>query len=146
MAVYPAHGLTFKIDSSEPPHTAPALVIVKDVESIEPKLKGEVKTWSPLDQQGWQRALMTGKSLTISHKGKRNEGDPGNDAIAALLLSTGGDCTIAYEIDFPSGAKLTGNVVVDISTPFGGASADISGLDWDAIFDGKPTFTAATGG
>ncbi|MFT9056884.1 MAG: hypothetical protein ABF449_09740, partial [Ethanoligenens sp.] len=100
---------------------------------------------NPLDQHGWQRALKTGKSLTIAHKGQRNEGDPGNDLIAEMLLATGSACTIPYEVDFPSGAKLTGNVVVDLSTPFGGASTDISALEWDAVFDGEPTWTAASG-
>ena len=146
MAVYPTHGITFKVDTSAAPHTTPTMSIVKDVESIDVKLKGEVKTWSPLDQEGWQRALITGKSLTISHKGKRNEGDPGNDAIANMLMAVGSDATISYEMDLPSGAKLTGNVVVDLSTPFGGASTDVSALDWDAVFDGKPTFTPASGG
>ena len=146
MAVYPANKLVFKVDTSAAPHTTPTMVIVSDVESIEPKLKGELKTWNPLDQGGWQRALITGKSLTISHKGKRNEGDPGNDLIANMLMAVGSDATIPYELDFPSGAKLTGNVVVDLSTPFGGASTDVSALEWDAVFDGKPTFTAASGG
>lgn len=140
MAVYPTHGLTFKVGSAG---GTSATLPVKDVSSIEPKLKGQVKTWNPLDQNGWQRALMTGKALTITHKGQRNEGDPGNDLIAGLLLAVGSSCTIPYEIDFPSGAKLGGNVVVDLSTPFGGAATDLSALEWDAVFDGAPTWTAA---
>ena len=146
MAVYPTHGITFKVDTSPAPHETPTMSIVKDVTSIDVKLKGEVKTWSPLDQGGWQRALITGKSLTISHKGERNEGDPGNDAIADMLMAVGSGATIPYEMEFPSGAKLTGNVVVDLSTPFGGASTDVSALEWDAVFDGKPTFTPTSGG
>lgn len=142
MAVYPANGLTFKIGAAG---ATTATLTVKDVNSIEPKLKGELKTWNPLDQGGWQRALITGKALTITHKGQRNEGDPGNDQIADMLLAIGSDCTIPYEIDFPSGAKLAGNVVVDLQTPFGGASTDISALEWDAVFDGKPTWTPASG-
>lgn len=145
MSVYPAHQLIFKVDTSVAPHTTPTMAIVSDVESIDVKLKGENKTWFPLDQGGWQRALITGKSLTISHKGKRNEGDPGNDTIAGMLMAVGSEATIAYELDFHSGAKLTGNVAVDLSTPFGGASTDVSALEWDAVFDGKPTYTAAEG-
>lgn len=140
--VYPTHGLTFKVGEA---NATSATLVVKDINSIEPKLKGEMKTWNPLDQHGWQRALMTGKSLTITHKGQRNEGDPGNDLIAGMLMAMGSDCNIPYEIDFPSGAKLNGTVVVDLSTPFGGASTDVSALEWDAVFDGAPTYTAASG-
>lgn len=139
MAVYPTHGLTFKVGKAG---DASATLVVKDVTSIEPKLKGQVKTWNPLDQHGWQRALMTGKSLTITHKGQRNEGDPGNDLIAGMLMAMGSECTIPYEIDFPSGAKLTGSVVVDVSAPFGGAATDLSALEWDAVLDGAPVWTA----
>lgn len=142
--VFPSHHLIFKVDISAAPHTTPNFIIVKDVESIEPKLKGENKTWNPLDQAGWQRALNTGKSMEISHKGKRNQGDPGNDFIFGLMLATGNDCTVPYQIVFPDGAILSGNVVVDIATPFGGASTDLSGLEWTAIFDGKPDFTSTT--
>ncbi|MFT9056114.1 MAG: hypothetical protein ABF449_05750 [Ethanoligenens sp.] len=141
MAVYPTHGLTFKIGKAG---DTSASLVVKDVTSIEPKLKGQVKTWNPLDQHGWQRALMTGKGLTIAHKGQRNEGDPGNDLIAGMLMAIGSACTIPYEIDFPSGSKLNGNVVIDLSTPFGGAATDLSSLEWDAVMDGEPTWTAAS--
>ena len=140
MAVYPTTGLSFKVGNAD---ATSATLSVKDVYSIEPKLKGTVKTWNPLDQGGWQRAMMTGKALTITHKGQRNEGDPGNDLIAGLLLAVGAACTIPYEIDFPSGAKLSGSVVVDLSTPCGGASTDLSALEWDAVFDGLPVWTPA---
>ena len=142
MAVYATTGLTFKVGASG----GDATNIVKDVNSLDVKLKGETKTWNPLDQDGWQRTLMTGKSLTISHKGERNEGDTGNDMVAALADKMGDDCKLAYELDFPSGAKITGTVVVDISTLGGSNSTDVSALEWDAIFDGKPTFTAASTG
>lgn len=144
--VYPAHKLKFMVGTDPGDGTAgTADTVVKDVESIEPKLKGELKTWYPLDQEGWQRAMVTGKSITVSHKGKRNEGDPGNDIVAEKLMSIGNDCYLAYSVTFPSGAKLTGRVAIDLSSFGGGESTDVSALEWDAVFDGKPTWTPASG-
>ena len=35
-----------------------------------------------MDQEGWQRGLMTAKAITITLNGKRNVGDTGNDFVA----------------------------------------------------------------
>ena len=119
------------------------LMVVKDVESLEPKVKGTIKNWSPMDQEGWERNLVTGKNMSFSMKGKRNYGDPCNDFIAGKLLSIGQDCNAILKISFPNGDSLTCNGVIDLSAPFGGNSTDVDKLEWTYTVDGKPTYTAA---
>ena len=40
------------------------------MESFSIAIDGSVQNWNPMDMKGWSRALMTGKKLTISLKGK----------------------------------------------------------------------------
>jgi hypothetical protein len=87
---------------------------------------------------------MTGKKLSISLSGKRNEGDSGNDYVAGLAWKDGLDCSTKAEWTFPSGAKLSFNCVVNVTTPGGGDSTNVDGLEFELICDGKPTFTPAT--
>ena len=68
------------------------MVTVKDVETLDIKIKGTVETWNPMDQAGFARALMTAKEFTIDHKGKRNIGDPGNDFIFGTIFKVGQGC------------------------------------------------------
>lgn len=140
--VYAVHGYTFKIGA--PVETGePTLNTISDVNSLEPKIKGETKSWSPMDQKGWARNMVTGKSMSFDFKGQRNYGDAGNDFVAGKLLSTGPDCSAVLEIDFPNGDKLNCNGVIDLSSPFGGASTDVDTLEWTYTVDGKPTYTPA---
>lgn len=120
--------------------TKDQLMTVKDVNSLQPKVKSTIKNWSPMDQAGWERNLVTGKSMSMDMKGQRNYGDPGNDFIAGKLLSIGQDCNAVLEIDFPNGDELLCNGVIDISSPFGGASTDADTLEWSYTVDGKPQY------
>lgn len=119
------------------------LMTVRDVSSLQPKVKGTIKNWSPMDQHGWERNLVTGKNMSFDMKGQRNYGDPGNDFVAGKLLSVGQDCNAVLGIYFPNGDKLLCNGVIDISSPFGGNSTDVDTLEWTYTVDGKPTYTAA---
>lgn len=139
--VYAVYDYVFKIGPAGA--TPNQLMTVKDVNSLQPKVKGTVKNWVPLDQKGWERNLITGKSMSFDMKGERNVGDPGNDFIAGKLLATGQDCNAVLQITFPNGDILTCNGVIDISTPFGGASTDVDTLEWTYTVDGKPTYTLA---
>lgn len=94
-----------------------------------------------MDQKGWSRALMTGKKLTISLKGKRNVGDAGNDYVASTAFKDGLDCSTKASVEFPDGSKLTFNCVLDVKNLLGGESQDVAPLEFDMICDGKPTFT-----
>jgi len=119
------------------------LVTVADMESFSLSIEGNTQTWNPMDTKGWQRALMTGKGLTISLTGKRNIGDTGNDYVASTAFKDGLDCSTTFSVNFPDGSKLSGNCVLDVKSVLGGESTDVAPLEFDMIVDGKPTFTEA---
>ena len=138
--VYAVHGITFKIGKVGRASAALDMVPIKDLESFKPAVESNMENWSPMDMLGWARAAMTGKKVSLSMTGKRNVGDPGNDYIAGLAWKTGEDCASKLEV-MVEGDTLKCDVIVDVKTPFGGDSTNISLLEFDLIFDGKPTYT-----
>ena len=139
--VFPVHSNVFKISISG--RIAPTFVSIKDLETFSVAVDGTKEKWTPMDLAGWSRQAVTGKSLTISLKGKRNYGDPGNDYIAGVLLATGQGCETSLEWTLPSGATLVFDCVVDLKTPAGGDSTKIDALDFELLSDGLPVFTPA---
>lgn len=141
--VYPVYNLQFRIGTKGRESAEADMVIIKDMETFSPSIDGNVEEWTPMDTNGWVRRLMTGKAFAISLNGKRNVGDPGNDYIADIAWKDGLDCSSKAEIVFPNGAKLAFDCIVNVSTPFGGDSTNVSGLECELQSDGKPTWTAA---
>lgn len=86
---------------------------------------------------------MTGKSMSVSLKGKRNVGDPGNDYVASVAFKDGLNCSSKAAVEFPDGSKLAFDCVLDIKSFLGGESQDVAPLEFDMIVDGKPEFTEA---
>lgn len=139
---YAVHGITFKIGKAGRSSAALDMVAIADVEGLKLVIDGKMAEWTPMDQLGWVRSMMTGKKASLSLSGKRNVGDPGNDYIFGTSFGVGASCESKLEITLPDDeGVLTGNVVIDVKTPFGGETADASLLEFDLIFDGKPTFT-----
>lgn len=77
--VFPVSDNTFKVGKDKSTATT-----IADMETFSPSLSNGVETWTPMDAEGWQRALMTAKAMTITLSGKRNIGDTGNDYVAAF--------------------------------------------------------------
>lgn len=142
--VYPVYNIDFKINTGG--RTGDTLVIIKDMETFSVAIDGNIVEWTPMDQEGWTRRLMTGKSMTIGLSGKRQEGDPGNDYVASMADKNGEDCNSQVEITLPSGAKIEMDCVVNLTSPFGGEAVDVSALEFELLSDGKPTFTPAPAG
>ncbi len=140
LGVYPVFDLKFKIGINGRESTEQDMVIIKEMETFSPSIDGNVVDWTPMDTQGWVRRLMTGKSFTITLNGKRHVGDPGNDYVAGLAWKSGLDCSSKAEIEFPNGDKLMFNCVVNVTTPFGGDSTDVSNLEVELQSDGKPVY------
>ena len=86
---------------------------------------------------------MTGKKFTVGLNGKRNVGDKGNDYVAETAWKDGLDCSTKGEIEFPDGAKLTYNCVINVKNVGGGDSTNVAPLEFDMQGDGKPTYTPA---
>lgn len=141
--VYPVYDIGFKIGTKGSASTDTDMAIIKDMETFSFKISGKTDSWTPMDTAGWLRQLMTGKSFSISLKGKRNIGDPGNDYVANVAWKDGLDCSSKSEIDFPDGAKLNFNCVVNVTNPGGDDSTKVAPLEFELMSDGKPTYTPA---
>lgn len=143
LGVFPVYDLKFKIGIKGKSSEDQQMVTIADMESFSPSIDGTVEKWTTMTTAGWARSLMTGKAFSISLKGKRSVGDPGNDYVAGLAWKDGLACSTKAEIEFPDGAKLLFDCVVDVKTPFGGDSTNVSTLEFDLVGDGKPTYTPA---
>lgn len=137
--VFPVYDLDFEICTS-----GETFVPIKDMESAKLSIETGVETWNSITEDGWQRALATAKSFTLSMSGKRNIGDPGNDYIAGMALKNGRDCDSKIKITFPDGATFTGDVVVSISDYAGDDATAVNPLAFDLISNGKPTYTESS--
>lgn len=147
--VFPVNEMDFKIDKSSVSSRSESpsdddYVSIADMESASISVDTGVETWNPLEAKGWQRALATSKSITISMSGKRNIGDPGNDYVASKLLKNGQACNTSYKITFPNGDTLVVPSVIQVKSVAGADSTNVAPLEVDLVSDGKPTYTEAT--
>lgn len=140
-AVYPVYGNTFKIGTSGRSSTGGQLVTVKDIETFEPKIDGNIEEWTPMDTSGWIRRLKTGNSLTITLTGKRNYGDAGNDYLAGLSVLTGTSVESVLEWTLPNGGVLTIPCTVNVTSFGGGDATAADGLEVEILSDGLPTYS-----
>lgn len=145
--VYPVFDIDFKISTTgkvaHDPDPTTGMKTIAEMETFDFSIDGNVEEWSPMEQKGWMRRLMTGKSFTISLSGKRNVGDEGNDYVAGLAMKTGRDCSTTAAIVFPNGDKLIFDCVVNVSKNFGGDSTNVSALEMEMMSDGQPTYVPA---
>lgn len=141
--VYPVHNNIFKFGLKGLQSQTTDMVTPKDLENFSPSIDGTVEEWYAMDAGGWAKASMTGKKLSFTFKGKRSVGDPGNDYIASLAWKFGQDVMTKFEWTMVSGAKLSGDVVVNVTTPGGGDTTNIDSLEFSVVFYGKPIVTPA---
>lgn len=142
-AVYPVHTNVFKIGTAGRGSSAGQMAIVKDMETFSPGFDNNIEEWTPMDQEGWIRRALTGKGLTIALSGKRSTGDAGNDYVAQNIIGTGSSVESKFEWTMPDGSVLSGDCIVNTTTPGGGDSTNIDSLEFEILSDGKPSFTAA---
>lgn len=113
------------------------MAAIAELETFEVSIDGNTVEWSPMEMQGWLRRMVTGK---------RCLGDAGNDYVAQSAWTTGDGCASKFEWEFPSGAKLAFDCVLNVTNPGGGESRDVAILEVEVMSDGKPTFTPALEG
>lgn len=138
--VFPVHGNKFKIGTNGRDSVGADFKVIKDIETFEPTIDGNVEEWNPMDTEGWVRRLTTGKSLGVTLTGKRNYGDDGNDYVAGLALITGEDSNSILEWTLPNGSVLTMPCVINVNIFGGGDSTNVDGLEIEVLSDGQPTF------
>lgn len=143
--VFPVYNIEFKVGINGLTSADADMKTIADMETFTMKIDGKVEDWTPMTTAGWARKLMTGKSFSISLKGKRNVGDLGNDYVAATAWKDGLDCSTKGQIAFPDGSKVDFNCVIDVSNPGGDDSTKVAPLEFELQGDGKPTYTAAGG-
>ena len=142
--VYPVFNNKFKIGTKGKASQPTAdMVVIADLETFSPSFDNNIEEWTPMDTEGWIRRLMTGKGFSIDLSGKRNVGDKGNDYVANLAFKTGQDTETKFEWEFPSGAKVEFDCIVNVSNVSGGDSTNVGALEFTVMSNGKPKFTPA---
>ena len=137
--VFPVLDNKFKAGAAKESAT-----MIADMESFSVAFSNGVQTWTPMDQEGWQRGLMTAKAITITLNGKRNIGDAGNDFVAGKAFKNGHDAEGYFEWEMPDGTSISWtNAIYDVKNCGGGGSTNVGPLEFDTISNGKPTITPA---
>lgn len=141
--VFPVFDIEFKIGTAGRASTELEMELIKEMETFSISIDGNVEEWTPMETGGWVRRLMTGKGFALTLNGKRHVGDPGNDYVAETAWKSGLDCSSKFEIAFPDGSKLKFDCIVNVTSPNGGDSTNVSALEVEVMSDGKPVYTAA---
>ncbi|MEE0420041.1 MAG: hypothetical protein UDG86_08355 [Lachnospiraceae bacterium] len=141
--VYPCYENQFQIDTAAAGATA-AMKTIADCESFSVSFDNGVEEWTPFDTEGWVRRLTTGKGITISVTAKRNVGDAGNDAVAALAWLNGRKCEKDVQWTFPDGTIVKfPQAVINVTNVGAGDSTAVAPLEFDIMSNGKPEITPA---
>lgn len=142
--VYPVNELVFKINTAG--RTLPGTFVqIADMESFGLSFDNGVEEWTPMETGGWMRRLMTSKSVTVSLAGKRNYGDAGNDYVAGKAHVNGNDANSVIRIEFPDGSEFEMPCVLNVTSAGGGDSSAVAALEFEAMSDGRPTYTPGAG-
>lgn len=141
--VYPCYENQFQINTAASGATA-SMSDIADCESFGVSFDNGVEEWTPFNTEGWVRRLMTAKSVTISVTAKRNVGDTGNDAVAALAWKNGRNVEKDFQWTFPDGTtvKFT-EAVINVTNAGAGDSTAVAPLEFEVMSNGKPTVTPA---
>ena len=140
--VYPCYENQFKVDVS---NTSTArFKTIADMETFSVSFDNGVEEWTPFEQEGWVRRLLTGKGITITVNGKRNIGDDGNDFIADMFMKNGRDAEADIQWTFPDGGiLLITDAVINVTNIGAGDSTAVGPLEFEIMSNGKPTYTPA---
>jgi hypothetical protein len=141
--VYPCYENQFQINVAASGAQAD-MKSIADCETFSVSFDNGVEEWTPFDTEGWVRRLMTAKSVTISATAKRNVGDAGNDAVAALSWLNGRNVEKDFQWTFPDGTivKFT-SAVINVTNVGAGDSTAVAPLEFEVMSNGKPEVTAA---
>jgi len=135
--VYPVNNNKFKVGLGGLKDT---MAMIANLTNFAPSIEGGVEEWNAMEHGGWGDAMMTSKKLSFSFQGKRTYGDPGNDYIAGLAWKSGNDVVAPFEWEMPSGAKVSFDAIINVTTPAGGESTAVDALEFEVKCKGKPTF------
>ena len=139
--VFPCYENQFQIKSGS------TYATIADCETFECSFDNGVEEWTPFEQEGWTRRLMTAKSVTVTVSGKRNIGDTGNDYIASLTFANGPDAQTDFKWTFPDGTVVEfTDAVISVTNIGGGDATNVGPLEFEVQSNGKPKITQASSG
>lgn len=142
--VYPCYENQFQINTGASGEGAAFMKTIADCTTFSVSFDNNVDEWTPFDTEGWRRALMTGKAVTISVTAKRNVGDAGNDAVAGLAFLNGRDVEKDFQWTFPDGTVvLLEKAVINVKNVGAGDSTATAPLEFNVMSNGKPKVTPA---
>lgn len=100
---------------------------------------------SYLGDGGWGSSEVTGGQLTVTLSGVRKHGDPAQDYIFSdeVKNNWGSARKTTFEITYPDGGTVNGNITLAKITEGGGSSQGADAITVEIHFNGKPTFTPA---
>ena len=140
--VQPCYTNQFGVKTSA---SAQTFTNIADCETFDVSFDNGIEEWTPFESEGWKRALMTAKGLTITVTAKRNIGDAGNDFIAGLTFANGRDAEAPFQWTFPNGDTLViADAVISVTNNSGGDATNVAPLEFEVHSNGKPTYTAAS--
>lgn len=141
--VYPCYENQFQIDTAVS-GAAAAMKTIADCETFGVSFDNGVEEWTPFDMEGWTRRLLTSKAVTISVTAKRNVGDDGNDAVAALAWENGRNAEKDFQWTFPDGTVVKfKEAVINVTNIGAGDSTAVAPLEFEVMSNGKPEITPA---
>lgn len=141
--VYPCYENQFQINTAAA-GAAGSMDSIADCETFGVSFDNGVEEWTPFDTKGWVRRLMTAKSVTISVTAKRNVGNAGNDAVAALAWLNGRNVERDFQWTFPDGATVMfKGAVINVTNVGAGDSTAVAPLEFEVMSNGKPEVTPA---
>lgn len=137
--VFPVYENKFKVGDDKESAT-----LIADMETFSVEFSNGIETWYPMDQDGWQRGLMTAKGVKITINGKRNVGDKGNDYVAGKMFTNGRDSEGYLGWTFPDGTTIDfEGSIFDIKNCNAGDSTNVGPLEFEVTANGKPKVTQA---
>lgn len=137
--VFAVYENQFKIGTKGRDSTADQMLPIADMESFSVSIDNTRQTWNAMENGGWESGFVTGKKMTITIKGKRHRGDPGNDYVAGLWMKQGHDVKSTLDWNFPDGTVAHIPVDIAVTNNGTGDGNDVGGLEFECSSDGKPT-------
>ena len=140
--VYPCYENQFQINTSKT--SAATMKTIAECETFSVSFDNGVEEWYAFGEDGWRKALMTAKAVTISVSAKRCVGDSGNDAVADLAWENGRNAERDFQWTFPDGTVIKfANAVINVTNLGAGDATNVAPLEFDVMSNGKPTITPA---
>ena len=147
--VFPTNEVKIELDTASTTartsaYSSGTFAEVADMESAEFSIETGVETWFGIKEGGWQKALATSKSITISCSGKRCVGDTGNDYVFSKWNKVGQACNSWAKLTFPDDTVLVVPVVIKVNKASVTGATGVAPLEFDLVSDGAPQETTAS--